>query len=88
EMSLMTGAPRNATVTALTRLRALEITKDPIEALLKKSPNLLQRFSHVLAKREEERAAIAQRPVQVAAVELDLMARMKTFFSRVLWTDT
>lgn len=88
EMSLMTGAPRNATVTALTRLRALEITKDPVESLLKKSPNLLQRFSHVLAKREEERAAIAQRPVQVAAVELDLMARMKTFFSRVLWTDT
>lgn len=88
EMSLMTGAPRNATVTALTRLRALEITKDPVEALLRKSPNLLQRFSHVLAKREEERAAIAQRPVQVAAVERDLMARMKTFFSRVLWTDT
>ena len=34
EMSLMTGAPRNATVTALTRVRVLEITKDPIEALL------------------------------------------------------
>ncbi len=57
EMSLMTGAPRNATVTALTRLRALEITKEPIGALLNKSPNLLQRFSHVLAKREQERAA-------------------------------
>ena len=84
EMSLMTGAPRNATVTALTRLRALEITKEPIEALLKKSPNLLQRFSHVLAKREQERAAIAQKTIQVAAVELDLMARMRTFFSRVL----
>jgi len=88
EMSLMTGAPRNATVTALTRLRALEITKEPIEALLKKSPDLLQRFGHVLAKREQERAAIAQKTIQVGAVERDLMARMKTFFSRVLWSET
>jgi small-conductance mechanosensitive channel/CRP-like cAMP-binding protein len=87
EMSLMTGAPRNATVTALTRVRVLEITKDPIETLLKKSPELLQRFSHVLAKREQERAAIAQKTIQVATVEQDLMARMKTFFSRVLWSE-
>ncbi len=87
EMSLMTGAPRNATVTALTRMRVLEITKDPIETLLKKSPELLQRFGHVLAKREQERAAIAQKTIQVATVEQDLMARMKTFFSRVLWSE-
>ncbi|HXC53951.1 MAG TPA: mechanosensitive ion channel family protein [Rhizomicrobium sp.] len=87
EMSLMTGAPRNATVTALTRVRVLEITKDPVEALLGRSPELLQRFSHVLAKREQERAAIAQKTIQVAAVEQDLVARMKTFFSRVLWAE-
>jgi small-conductance mechanosensitive channel len=84
EMSLMTGAPRNATVTALTRVRVLEITKGPVGELLERSPELLQRFSHVLAKREQERAAIAQRVIQVAAVEQDLMARMRTFFSRVI----
>lgn len=84
EMSLMTGAARNATVTALSKVRALEITKAPIEALLAKSPELLQRFSHVLAKREEERAAIANRSVQVANVERDLLARMRTFFRGVL----
>lgn len=87
EMSLMTGAQRNATVTALTRVRVLEITKDPIEALLRKSPELLERFSHVLARREQERAAIAQKTIQVATVEKDLMARMKTFFNRVLWAE-
>ena len=87
EMSLMTGAPRNATVTALTRMRVLEITKEPIEALLRKSPELLQRFSHVLAKREQERAQIAQRTIQVSTVENDLMARMKSFFRSVLWSD-
>jgi small-conductance mechanosensitive channel/CRP-like cAMP-binding protein len=87
EMSLMTGTARNATVSALTRLRALEVTKDPVEALLKKSPELLQRFGHVLAKREQERAAIANRAIQVAAVESDLVTRMKAFFSRVLWSE-
>jgi CRP-like cAMP-binding protein len=87
EMSLLTGAPRNATVTALTRVRVLEITKEPIGMLLQASPELLQRFSHVLAKREEERAAIANRAIQVAAVEQDLMARMRNFFSRVLGSD-
>jgi len=87
EMSLMTGAPRNATVTALTRLRVLEITKGPVGELLERSPELLQRFSHVLAKREQERAAIAQRVIQVAAVEQDLMARMKAFFSRVIGSE-
>jgi small-conductance mechanosensitive channel/CRP-like cAMP-binding protein len=88
EMSLMTGAPRNATVTALTRVCVLEITKEPIEILLKSSPELLERFSHVLARREQERAAIANRSIQVAAVEQDLMARMRNFFARVLGGDT
>jgi small-conductance mechanosensitive channel/CRP-like cAMP-binding protein len=87
EMSLMTGTPRNASVTALTRVRALEVTKEPVETLLRKSPELLRRFGHVLAKREQERAAIAQKSITVATVELDLLARMKTFFSRVLWSD-
>jgi len=87
-MSLMTGAPRNATVTALTRVRALEITKEPVELLLRKSPELLERFSQVLARREQERAAVAQRVIEVGAVEVDLMARMKQFFSRVLWSDS
>jgi CRP-like cAMP-binding protein len=87
EMSLMTGEPRNATVTALTRVRVLEITKRPIEVLLRASPELLQRFSHVLAKRAQERQAIADRTIQVAAVEQDLMARMRNFFARVLGAD-
>ena len=87
EMSLMTGAPRNATVTALTRVRALEVTKEPVEALLKRSPELLQRFSHVLAKREQERSQIAQRTIQLATVESDFLARMRTFFRGVLGSE-
>ena len=84
EMSLMTGAQRTATVTALTQLRTLEITKEPIEELLQKSPELLQRFSHVLAKRQQELNELAHRTMFKSPNEIDLLARMKTFFGRVL----
>ncbi len=83
EMSLMTGAPRTATVTALTRLRVLEITKEQIEDLLKVSPELLQRFSTVLGKRQRELDELTQRVTQNKNVEADLMSRMRSFFSNV-----
>lgn len=83
EMSLMTGAPRSATVTALTRIRALEITKESIEELLQRSPELLQRFSELLALRQQEQSDLANRRA-LKSTQLDMMARMKAFFSRVL----
>ena len=43
EMSLMTGANRNATVSALSRMRVLEIRKEAIESLLKMSPAAFRR---------------------------------------------
>ncbi len=82
EMSLMTGASRSATVTALTRVRVLEIPKDAIEAILKKSPELAERFSRVLVERQRQNQDLVQRAQRRAAAETDLLARMKTFFSR------
>lgn len=82
EMSLMTGAPRTATVTAVTPLRVLEITKAPIEALLKASPDLLERFGRVLAQRQLELAEIGKGR-RKEEVENNLLSQMKAFFSRV-----
>ena len=84
EMSLMTGAPRSATVTALTRLRTLEVTKEPIEELLRASPELLQRFSQVLAERLDHLNEHTRRAMAKAQDATDLLSKMKTFFSRVL----
>jgi len=81
EMSLMTGAPRTATVTAITPMRAIEIAKPAIEDLLKTSPELLQRFSHVLAERQRELAALHN--VRATETEGDLLSKMKKFFARV-----
>lgn len=82
EMSLMTGAPRTATVTAITPLRVLEITKAPIESLLKTSPELLNQFGHVLARRQLELTELAAQATKKAEVELDLLNRMRAFFAR------
>jgi small-conductance mechanosensitive channel/CRP-like cAMP-binding protein len=80
EMSLMTGQPRSATVTALTRMRIVEITTAAISELMKSSPELLQRFSHVLAKRQQENDAHANRIRDAKQVEKDLIATMKEIF--------
>jgi branched-chain amino acid transport system substrate-binding protein len=82
EMSLMLGTPRTATVTALTRLRAIEITKQAIEDLLKSTPELLQRFSRVLAQRQLENQSLAARRLDKGAVEGDILAKMRNFFSK------
>jgi CRP-like cAMP-binding protein len=82
EMSLMTGAPRTATVTALTRLRILEVDKQAIENLLKASPHLFEQFSRVLAQRQTVNAAAANRKEDVQEVESDILAKMMSFFSR------
>lgn len=82
EMSLMTGAPRTATVTALTKLRSLEVDKQAIETLLKSSPDLFQEFSRVLAQRQMVNAAAANRKQDVEEVESDILDKMMSFFSR------
>lgn len=81
EMSLLTGAPRSATVTALTRLRVVEITKDALSELLKKAPELLERFSEILALRQHELDEAAHKQTSVKKTESDLLARMKAAFS-------
>ncbi len=83
EMSLMTGAPRTASVAAMTRLQALEITKGAIANLLEQSPELLQRFSEILMIRQQELQALANRPMAHAAETRDLLSRMRSFFGHI-----
>jgi len=54
EMSLMTGVPRAATVTAESQLRALEIDRSAIQPLLAGNPRLFDRFAEILEKRRGE----------------------------------
>ena len=81
EMSLMTGDRRSATVTALTTVKALEITKEAMAELLQKSPELLQNFSEVLTHRQTELHAVAHRTAEKQPDAWHLLKRMKAFFS-------
>lgn len=54
EMSLLTGAPRNATVTAKSAVDTLEIDKAALANVLWMSPTLVDRFVAMLFRRQKE----------------------------------
>lgn len=54
EMSLLTGAPRNATVTAIEPVEVVEIDRKALAPILAGSPALVDRFADVLREREKE----------------------------------
>jgi CRP-like cAMP-binding protein len=53
-MSLLTGAPRSATVTALMPVSAYRIGKDQLQPLLDRRPILYERFAAMVEKRKAE----------------------------------
>lgn len=54
EMSLLTGSPRNATVTAAAPLTALEVDKSALANVLWMSPTMVERFVEMLMRRQRE----------------------------------
>ena len=84
EYSLLTGAPRSATVTARTESILLEITKADLEPTLTRSPELAQAMSATLAAREAERPLLAtDAPEAAPGPPLDeqgLLGRIRAFF--------
>ncbi len=61
EMSLLTGAPRAATVRALTDIHALEIRRDDIEPIFRARPEIADDLADVMAHRLRDNKAVAAR---------------------------
>jgi small-conductance mechanosensitive channel len=57
EMSLLTGAPRSATVRAKTSLEVLEINKAGLQKVLAKRPELSERLAELVSRRQAALAA-------------------------------
>ncbi|MFM8579754.1 MAG: cyclic nucleotide-binding domain-containing protein [Planctomycetaceae bacterium] len=55
ELSLLTGAPRSATVTAIEESILLEIGKESMRGVLQSAPQLAERLGHYLDSREQQR---------------------------------
>jgi CRP-like cAMP-binding protein len=84
EMSLLTGATRSATVTAVRPVVALEIRKDDLEPLLVMSPDLFERFAKVVEKRRAEldRAYGPSFAQLYLSPQVQLVGAMRSFFGR------
>ena len=54
EMSLLTGAPRSATVTAVEPVMAVEIDHGALAPILATAPMLADRFAEILQRRQKE----------------------------------
>jgi small-conductance mechanosensitive channel len=59
EASLLTGAPRSATVVALTEAEIIILPKEGFEASLKREPEVLERLVDLMERRDQEGAEAA-----------------------------
>jgi small-conductance mechanosensitive channel/CRP-like cAMP-binding protein len=86
EMSLLTGEPRSATVSAKTDCEVLEIPKPAVAEVLRTNPELAERFSEVLVSRrqatEAELQKVTDRSEPLAARESreTFLRRLRQFF--------
>jgi hypothetical protein len=82
EMSLLTGEKRKATVSAVTEVRLVEISKGDIEPLVRANPRLLESLSAILAKRQEANLELMKSAeLRKAATGKDVfLEKLKAFF--------
>jgi CRP-like cAMP-binding protein len=86
EMALMTGAPREATVVALTDAECLRVDKNDFRDVLGRRPELAQEISSILAQRRVELDAVREnldanaRNSRVITEKGRILASIKDFF--------
>jgi CRP-like cAMP-binding protein len=86
EMSLFTGEPRSATVTALTDVVAFEISKTQFQALLARRPAIAEHVAglvaqrRVSAKQAREGASAEAQTVDARTLSQQILGRIRSFF--------
>ncbi len=88
EMSLLTGAPRGATVQATVDSMAIEITKEALQPILARRDSLMEAMSSALAERQLQNSKAALQTVTATdghearqTLAKQLLGRMRSFFS-------
>ena len=84
EMSLLTGAPRSATIQAISDCEVLEITKSLFGIIVEREANLLPRLSELLMQRKLATEGFATRRRDAANVTVS--AKEKEYTARFLKT--
>lgn len=86
EMSLMTGAPRSASVVALEDTTCYRLDRDAFYGIVKQRPEIAENASRIMAQRlvdlEAARGNLSDevRERRMRATQNDLMARIRVFF--------
>ncbi|HEV8675140.1 MAG TPA: mechanosensitive ion channel family protein [Methylomirabilota bacterium] len=87
EMSLLTGAPRSATVRALEDTECLVLTKDALRPVLLSDPAAAERLSQAMTRRKAEQETFQRVPVEIPEVSAEpphfLLGRMRRFFDLI-----
>lgn len=87
EMGLMTGAPRSATVVAVTDVECYRLDKEGFNDILRRRPELAEDISHVLARRRVELEAVREelneeaKRQRMSHAQHDLLHRIRHFFT-------
>ena len=84
EMSLLTGEPRSATVTARSKVVALETPKSALQPCLAEAPHLCSQFANIVKNRHDQLVQIHRDFDRWNSVGVDrdrLAARMTAFYS-------
>lgn len=81
EMSLMTGAPRVATVTTLSETRLLEVGKESFRAILAGHPDLVEQLSQSLRLRLAERTQAIAGVGRATPEVQDIFRKIRDFFA-------
>jgi CRP-like cAMP-binding protein len=81
EMSLMTGAPRVATVTALDETRLLQIGNDSFRRILKIRPELVEELGAALRLRLAKREMAIAGSVPPVPEAQDIFRKIRQFFA-------
>lgn len=83
EMSLLTGQPRSATITAATDGALYEIRKEHLDPILRERPQLAEGLGAVMAERQARNFALsraADLPAAPPPSSEDLFSRVRAFF--------
>jgi len=80
EMSLMTGAPRSATVVAKSDVECYVVDKEAFQQILEETPELADSISDILARHQAADEAQAPDAPPTAAQKTQLLAKIAAFF--------
>ncbi len=80
EMSLMTGASRSATVTALSQTRVFEVSSESFRGILAADPTLIEKIGTSLSIRMAERSEAIVELEQIRNEPSDILQGIRQFF--------